>query len=170
MRSFVDKKGESWPVEITLGTLLRVKHATGHDMLNIAAPVKGEQPLAVRLVREADVLAAVLTAVVQPYLRGKSVSDEEFADRLGGKAIDDGMVALLQEWADFFRQGNRLDQATAIETALKTIQKVQADQNEKAAKIDTTTLAESISGKTSGGAVASSVSTPAPSPSVNSTP
>lgn len=170
MRSFVDKTGESWPVEITLGTLLRVKYATGHDMLNIAPPVKGEQPLAVRLVREADTLAAVLTAVVQPYLRGRSVSDEEFADRLGGKAIDDGMVALLQEWADFFRQGNRLDQATAIETTLATIQKVQASQNEKAAKIDPAKLAESISGTTSGAVAESSASTPAPSPSDNSTP
>ncbi len=170
MRSFIDKTGESWPVEITLGTLLRVKYATGHDMLNVAAPVKDEQPLAVRLVREADTLATVLTAVVQPFLRGKSISDEAFADRLGGKAIDDGMIALLEEWADFFRQGNRMDQATAIETTLKAIQQVQASQNEKAARIDTTKLAESISGKTSGSAVASSDSTPAPSPSVSSTP
>lgn len=170
MRSFSDNTGKKWTLEFTLGSLLRVKHGCGVDMLNVFPVPPGEQPLPARLLVETETLANVLVAMVRPYLRGESLSDEAFLERLGGEHIDAARLMLLEDWADFFHEQKRFDQEKVVRTALATIAEVQSLRNGKADGIDPAAVARSISGKTSGSAPASSDSTPAPSPSASSTP
>lgn len=94
MRYFKDDKGETWGVDLTVGSLLRVKTATGFDLI--------DKPDS--LPQELSPLVDILWVVLEPQLTAKGVSQEAFAERLGGDALEAALDAFMEEWADFFRR------------------------------------------------------------------
>jgi hypothetical protein len=110
MRTFVDREGRNWKIEINVSVVKRVRSLTGVNLLDVL----GER-LAEELANDPILLCDVLYAVCRPQADELGVSDEDFGRGLGGNAIEQATDALLEELVDFFpsRKGALLRKASA---------------------------------------------------------
>lgn len=165
MKSFKDREGRAWDLFLTLGSLKRIKAATGLDMLDLRQWTAESNPLN-RLSQDPVVLADTLCALCRSQLDQRGLTDEQFADALGGEAIDDALLALVEEWADFFHQGRKPTESTLLRQALDVLKEVRARNAAMAETLAKVTV-EQILSRSPTNSPASSESTPAPSPSAN---
>lgn len=98
MKIFKDATGHDWTIQIHVGNIKKVKDLTGVDLLAIkdmevfsqlADPIK---------------LVDTLFVLCQNQAIREGISDEGFAERLVGDAIESATKALLDELLDFFPQ------------------------------------------------------------------
>lgn len=94
MKYFKDDKGDSWGVDLTVGSLLRVKTALGFDLIDKPDSVPNDIAS----------LVDILWVILEPQITAKGISQEAFAERLGGEALEAGIDAFMEEWAGFFRK------------------------------------------------------------------
>jgi len=106
MAGFRDSRQRTWAVEITVGTLKRVRELCGVDLLQVLDRDSG---LFGRLHDDPVLLVDVLCAVLRPQLAEHGVDDGQFAEALLGPALDDAVQAFLQGLADFFPKAAQRD-------------------------------------------------------------
>lgn len=94
MKYFVDDKGDSWGVDLTVGSLLRVKTALGFDLIDKPDSIP----------HDISSLVDILWVLLEPQLTTKGIGQVEFAERLGGESLESGIDAFMEEWAGFFRK------------------------------------------------------------------
>lgn len=167
MRTFRDREGREWQIDLTLGALMRIKASTGMDMLDVDLSAADGPAEFRRLATDPITLADTLCAVCRSQITARSLTDEQFADALGGEAIDTALVALVQEWADFFRRRGAEAKAKLLEMVVKVMAGTRDRINQAVSKIDTEAAAASILGNMSTNSRASSESTPEGSPSAS---
>lgn len=163
MKSFKDREGRAWDLFLTLGSLKRIKAATGLDMLDLRQWSAESNPLN-RLSQDPVVLADTLFALCRSQLDVRGLTDEQFADSLGGEAIDDALLALVEEWSDFFHQGRKPTESTLLRQALDVLKEVRARNAATAETLAKVTVGEILS-RSRTNSPASSESIPIPSPS-----
>lgn len=166
MKSFKDREGRAWDLFLTLGSLKRIKAATGLDMLDLRQWESNETNPLNRLSHDPAVLADTLCALCRSQLDSRGLTDEQFADALGGEAIDDALMALVEEWADFFHQGRKPTESTLLRQSLKVLTEIRARNAATAETLSKITV-EQILNRSPTNSPESLVSTPTPSPSVN---
>lgn len=165
MHSFIDTANRTWPVTITVDTIKRVRGLVGFDLLAVV-----EKDTLQTLIDDPVVLCDVIYAIIKPAADKAGLTDEQFAQGLGGDVLDNAVGALMEELTDFFPKAKRavlqkiltkVEQATrfATDRAMSRldaidVETVVADLFEKAPS-------PTSSGTASGTAPASSVSTPA---------
>jgi hypothetical protein len=136
MRTFADKKGREWSIEITIGSIKRVRDLLG---LNLAQPYDGSPPLQARLASDIIAFCDALYALVKPQADEAGIDDAKFAELIHGDAILKASDAFWEEWRDFFQSAGRTDAAKAIskqrqmtrlavETAEKRVEQIDAAQ------------------------------------------
>lgn len=111
MQIFTDTNRVDWSIELTVGSIKRVKQLTGVDLLDI----QGGQ-LLTRLADDPVVMADVLYAVVQPQASARNISDEQFGASLDGTVIGAAIEKFTEELICFF-----LHYRPAIGQVLKTL-------------------------------------------------
>lgn len=97
MPKFTDNKGQEWPVEVTVGTVKRVRKLLDVDLLEILGG-----KLIEKLRIDPVFLVDLLYVVVKPEADALKVTDEDFGYRMAGQAIEDGTSALLEAIVSFF--------------------------------------------------------------------
>ena len=103
MKTFTDRTGRSWNVEITVSALKRVRDLAKLDLGQIAEePAPGVVPLGRRL-DDLATLGEVLFALVKPQADAQKVSQEDFLDALDGPAMGRASAAFWPELDCFFR-------------------------------------------------------------------
>lgn len=102
MASFKDSSGRVWVVEITVGTIRRVRSLVDINLLEVV-----EGPLIERLSSDPLLLCDVLYAVCQPQAEESGLSDEDFGEGLAGDVIDEATSALLESLVAFFPESRR---------------------------------------------------------------
>jgi hypothetical protein len=167
VKSFKDREGRAWDLVLNLGSLKRIKAATGLDMLDLNVASKQRSDVFERLSTDPVTLADALCAVCRPQLDTRNISDDAFAEALGGEAIDDALVALVGEWADFFRQRRNEVAATFLDQALVMIAEVRERMNQTAPQLREALSADRLFSKSPTNSPGSSESTPTPSLSAN---
>lgn len=111
MRSWTDKNGREWPLEMTLGVVQRLKKKSDVNLLDPKklAEYTGDELL----------LADLMLYVWQPRATELEVTDDEFYEQL-----DEGYEAardvLIGELADFFQKRGKLALARLLRTAIQT--------------------------------------------------
>lgn len=100
MQSFVDLKGRTWDVAITVEAMKRVKRLTGVDLCDHRAALG-------RLTNDLPLLCDVLFAVLKPQADSLGVSDEQFGEGLAGDVIAAATDAFLDAWVAFSPPGQR---------------------------------------------------------------
>jgi hypothetical protein len=165
VRTFRDREGREWQIDLTLGALMRIKASTGLDMLDLQAPKEGRVDVFDRLSTDPVTLADTLCAICRPQLDARSLTDSQFADAMGGEAIDSALIALVQEWSDFFHRRGAEAKAKLLAMAVKVMQGLNDRMNAATATLDEGKAVESILGSMSTNSRGSSASTPAGSPS-----
>ena len=165
MRTFKDSEGREWLVSVTVDAVKRVRGTLDVDLLEAAS---GD--VFMRLASDPILLCDVLYVVCKPQADERQISDENFGRSLNGDVIERATDALLEDLIDFFPQGRRKvmrrlkERSTeltdkAMEKILQraddpVMEELMEAEIEKA--LGPSPLAKS--GKSSGGARASSVS------------
>lgn len=169
MKTFRDNQGNEWTIDLNVGACRRLKDRLDLDLLSSDDRVFGDQLQ--RLSEDIVLLVDALYVLVEPQCRERGLSDEQFAERMGGEAIESACDALAEALADFFQNPNKrrvrkalLEKIRIFETTLtdRALQKIE-DQTlteEEADKLIDQALA---AGPSFTNSPASSESTPAPS-------
>jgi hypothetical protein len=109
MREFKDKTGQAWPIDLTIGCVLRVKQADSR--FNLLEP----DGLADKLASDELLFWELLWHVVAPQASERKISAEQFGELLAADCLFHARRLFFEEWSDFFRQLRRPDKATAVE-------------------------------------------------------
>ena len=111
MKSFIDNKGRTWMLEVTVATVKRVRGLCKVDLNSIIELDKNNKPsaeLLERLSSDPVLLVDVLFAVCKPQADKLGITDEDFGEAMAGDAIEYATNALLEEIIDFFPEAKRL--------------------------------------------------------------
>jgi len=159
MKTFDDNAGRTWTVAVTINAVKRVKGLLDVDLTDL---MDGDPPLLTRLDTDIVLLCDVIFALVKPQADEQGVTDEAFAEALGGDAIIAAHDALLEELADFFRSLRRTDVTKALEKQIAMVRAAvqAAEARIEAVDVDTEIERAFRSGDSSGNSPASSESTP----------
>ncbi|MBI9017373.1 MAG: hypothetical protein JEZ07_08955 [Phycisphaerae bacterium] len=118
MRIFSDTTGRQWQINMTIGSVKQVKALTGYDLLELD---KGDRPLLATLRTDIMAVCDVIFALVKKQAEEAGISDEQFAEALGGNAIVVAQDAFWDELEDFCQSLNRQHLAKAIQAMGKTV-------------------------------------------------
>lgn len=156
MKIFKDNDGRDWTIAVNTHSAERVKEMAEVDLFSIL-----DGKLVPQFEADPALLVNVIYALCKPEADGAGVTDEKFAARLTGDAIDRATAALLGDLIDFFPKAKR-------ELTRKAVEKHQAMWAEGTAvihrKLDALDPVEEIRqafGDSSIKSPASSASTPA---------
>ncbi len=165
MHTFADNLGRTWYVAVNVATIRRVRAALGVDLYQLVDD--GMQELG-KLVSDPVRLADVLYVLCKEDADTKNISDEDFGRALGGDAITSAAEALVEELVDFFPDERSRAALRRVIAAGRQVRTKLLDHAETMLdELDPDSCASAlISSWTS--SRASSASTPAPSPSANS--
>ena len=124
MREFKDKTNNRWSLDLTVGTVIRVKQESSgrFDLFDPASKPDGDRELCSILFAEQmsdwSTVWEVLYLVVRPQLDGKYDSGATFGEAMAGDCLVAAQKELLAEWKDFFRALQRPDLAVMLEKQL----------------------------------------------------
>ena len=146
MRTFTDNAGRTWTLSLSFGAVKRVRGLLDVNLLELD---KGDPPLLTRLGTDPILLVDVIFAVIKPQADGLGVTDEQWAESMGGEAMLAAQKAFYGEVADFTRSQGRPDMAKAALAQHALIERVIAMSEERIGQIDVEELAQKISGDSS---------------------
>jgi len=146
MRTFADNAGRTWTLSLSFGAVKRVRGLLDVNLLELD---KGEPPLLTRLGTDPILLVDVIFAVIKPQADGLGVTDEQWAESMGGEAMLAAQKAFYEEVADFTRSQGRPDMAKAALAQHALLERVIAMSEERIGQIDVEELANKISGDSS---------------------
>jgi len=92
---FKDSKGESWDCDINVGAIKRTKANTGIDFSALTKEHISD------LYSDPVALVDVLYSVLFTQLKEKDITEEDFAERMGGDAVYDATHAMLEGLVNF---------------------------------------------------------------------
>ncbi|GIX05053.1 MAG: hypothetical protein KatS3mg114_0922 [Planctomycetaceae bacterium] len=105
MKTFTDRQGRSWTIEINYTSLRRVKAATDVDLTRLVDP---KSDVMGQLTGDPFILFDCLVALLQPQLDDKGITAEQFGESLDEESADKAAVALIEAAIDFFQEGKRM--------------------------------------------------------------
>jgi hypothetical protein len=116
MRTFEDKTGHKWRIDLTIGAVTRVKQASEgrFDLFDA-----GKNNLAERLWTDLEMFWELLWLLVEPEANDHSITAAEFGERMAAACLIAARQTFFAEWQDFFQTLQRPDQALPLEK-LKT--------------------------------------------------
>ena len=116
MRKFRDRNGREWSIDLTIGTVARVRKESGKrfDLLDPSSVVDGEK-LSTVLDEDLAAVYEVLWYIVEPQAVAAGITAEQFGEAMAADCIIAAQAALFAEWLDFFRDVQRPDLATALD-------------------------------------------------------
>ena len=171
MKSFTDRQGRSWTIEINYTSLRRVKGATDVDLTKIVDP---KSNVIGQLTDDPFVLFDCLVALLQPQLEAKGITPEQFGEALDEESGDNASMALLEAIIDFFPEGKRTllrrafvkvtsafqrKQTASLDQALRAVESPEFQRSIETALDE---ASRSTSGSSATSSPASLGSTPAP--------
>lgn len=97
MRIFTDSKKADWSLDLTIGSIRRVKQLTGVDLLDAK-----DGRVLVELAENPIQTVDVLYAIVQPQAQARGMNDEAFGESLDGDSLRAATDAFIEELVLFF--------------------------------------------------------------------
>jgi hypothetical protein len=101
MRTFTDNAAppRTWLLEITVSAIKRVRRTCSVDLLKVH---EGDPPLADRLSADPVLTSEVICALVDPQIRERGISADDFDAALSGRALGQAITMFWEEVTDFF--------------------------------------------------------------------
>ncbi|MCA8985874.1 MAG: hypothetical protein KDA76_19320 [Planctomycetaceae bacterium] len=171
MKSFTDRQGRSWIIEINYTSLRRVHALTGINLTRIVEPRSNVME---QLTGDPFILFDCLIAILQPQLDEKQITAEQFGEALDEESGDKASMALIEAIIDFFPEGKRMLLKRALTKVLtaaerrqlatldKALQAVESPEFSQAIETALDEASQLTSGSSATSLAASSASTPAP--------
>lgn len=116
MHTFADRNGRQWQIDLTIGTVARVRKNSGKrfDLLDPSSAADGEK-LSTVLDEDLATVYEVLWHIVEPQAVAAGITAEKFGEAMAADCIVAAQAALFAAWLDFFRAVQRPDLATALD-------------------------------------------------------
>ena len=111
MATFTDAKDREWAVEVTVGTIKRVRSLIDVDLLDLS----DGSNMITRLAIDPILLCNVLFVVCKPQADEAGVTDEQFGEALFGDALEAATNAMLEALVSFFPPRQRPALMRALE-------------------------------------------------------
>lgn len=144
MKQFNDKTGRAWQIDLTIGTVMRVRSADPvFDLLDSSKDVDG-RPLQVVLATELVQFWKLLWVIVEPQADAKGINAAAFGEAMAADCLIEAQIAFFAEWRDFFQSLRRPDAALAVETQAKAMTAAVKLVATKIANLDQTDLMKRI--------------------------
>ena len=105
MKSFTDRQGRPWTLEINYTSLRRIKAATEIDLTRLVDP---QSDVMGRLTSDPFLLFDCLIALLQPQLDEKGLTADQFGESLDEEAAERASIALIEATIDFFPERRRM--------------------------------------------------------------
>jgi hypothetical protein len=113
INEFKDKDGNRWPIELPIGTVLRVKRES-EGKINLLDPQ--QEGLADRIAsNDFETLYEALWLILRPIAEERKIDAVTFGQLIAADCIQEARKVLWRVWIDFFHQLQRPDQAAALE-------------------------------------------------------
>jgi len=143
MKSFHDKSGTAWIIEINVRQIRTVRALLNVDLANLITFNEKGQPetdLLDKISNDPCLLVDIIFALCKDQAESKNIDSEKFAENIDGDTIEAATVALLEEMTDFFPEAKRrvlrviLDYAQkqarqAAETLTRIVESPEFQQN-----------------------------------------
>lgn len=113
---FNDRAGRTWSMEVTFGTVLRVKQRTGVELLTL---IENNAKRWRELANDVERLWATITAVLAPQLEQQGVTEEELAESMGDDEMMECGFALYAGLGNYFPEQDR----AAMQTCARAVRK-----------------------------------------------
>ena len=162
MRTFKDRTGREWTVDLNITAVKRAKALIGVDILDLMDETKGTD-LLTRIQGNEVLMVDLVYVLIKPEADAKGITDEDFGGSMAGEAIDAAYMVLLAEICDFFRNPAR---RAVLRTALQKLSDLEGRAIKRAEEILASGAPEKLAdelmtrGAPSGSSPASSESTP----------
>ena len=162
MRTFKDRTGREWTVDLNITAVKRAKALIGVDILDLMDETKGTD-LLTRIQGNEVLMVDLVYVLIKPEADAKGITDEDFGGSMAGESIDAAYMVLLAEICDFFRNPAR---RAVLRTALQKLSDLEGRAIKRAEAILASGEPERIAevlmdrGIPSGSSPASSASTP----------
>jgi hypothetical protein len=129
MRTFTDKNGREWQIDLTIGEVERVKRDSRFNLYEPFAPFSDPALERISIGRPTtlqDCLAGnwstlweLVFVICEPQLKQAGVDGEEFGKAMNAKALTASRKAFWDEWHDFFLQLDEPMTAKGLEVQMK---------------------------------------------------
>lgn len=140
MRSFKDKHGTEWTVDVDLSLINRVRSATGINLIDLVLGKAGDD-----VAEDLEKQGQILWAVCEDQARARNASPETFAKGMNGESMEKGFEAIAEGVADFLSPTRR-DLARKVMEKGKAVQAAALDLvNQKLDALDPSKLAKALS-------------------------
>lgn len=119
MQKFKDRDGKTWQIELTVGSITRIKQDSG-GRFNLFDPDSLVDGRSLASIVFAEHLSdwATLWELVYFAVEGEKPDAAEFGAAMAGDCLVAAQRALIEEWRDFFRLLQRPDLALVLEKRL----------------------------------------------------
>ena len=111
MKSFTDNRGEAWDIELNIGAAIRIKSRLEIDVENLVKFGPGNQPEDVstleKIASDSILLFNIIYTLCENQVKERKLTQEDFAARFDGNAIEAATDALLDEIVNFSRPAKR---------------------------------------------------------------
>ena len=111
MKSFTDKTGESWDLDLNIGAAMRLKSRLDIDIENAVTFDKSNNPedvsLLERIAEDSILLFNIIFILCEKQVQDRKLTQEQFAERFTGDTIEQATDALLDEIVNFSRPAKR---------------------------------------------------------------
>jgi len=111
--TFQDRIGREWTIDLTIGTMERLKAKTDFDLYEPGLPVRNrlldgvvadKQPaLQERLAGDWSLFWELLFLILEPDLQAANVTAEAFGKVMASACLVQAKRAFWEEWSDFFQ-------------------------------------------------------------------
>ncbi len=145
MESFKDKTGQEWSINLSIGTVERVKKVSRFNLYAPDEPIATDncQPttdnrqlttgnssnapsLQQVLWTDLSALFELLCYLLDDQLKAAGIDAVEFGRRMAARCLVDAQTAFFREWTDFFRQLRRLETLLTLEKTANLQEKARA--------------------------------------------
>lgn len=121
---FKDRAGNEWTIELTIGTVERVRKTSRFNLWEQAEPLADEpgqppkpnaKPLCEALYGNYPLLWELLWFLIEPQAEAQGVTAEAFGAAMGPEALVQAEQAFYREWQDFFLRLRRSDCSAVLQ-------------------------------------------------------
>ena len=111
MKSFTDRNGESWDLDLNIGAAMRLKSRLDIDIENAVTFDKSNNPdnvsLLEKIAEDSILLFNIIFVLCEKQIQDRHLTQEQFAERFTGDTIEQATDALLDELVNFSRPAKR---------------------------------------------------------------
>lgn len=102
MEIFRDLKGREWRLQITVGTVRKVRSVLKLDLYDVSS-----EGFIKVIVDDTEKLVDMFYLLLEDQAKELDVNEQSFAEGFGGDTIDEATTAFLNELTNFFPQSKR---------------------------------------------------------------